>query len=73
MQMIVKFICCSAYDFIDPNTGERVQGVSCKCFDTDNKSIIKVKTDKMVDYEFGDDVLVNVVPNGRYINYQIAE
>lgn len=71
--MIVKFICCSAYNFVDSDTGERVQGISCKCFDVENKEIIKVRTDKMLSYEFGDDVLVNVVPKGKYINYQIAE
>lgn len=73
MQMVVKFICCSAYDFTDRETGERVQGISCKCFDTENKDIIKLKTDKMINAEFGDEIVVDVIPNGRYINYKVAE
>ena len=71
MQMILKFILCSPYDFTDEH-GKRVCGYSCKCFDENSNSIIKVKTDRMLDYHFGDDVLVDVVPNGRYINYHIA-
>lgn len=71
MQMIVKFICCTSYDFVDAD-GKRVVGVSCKCFDENNNCIIKVKTDKMLDYHFGDDVLVDIIPNGRYLNYQVA-
>ena len=72
MQLVVKFICCSEYDFNNPD-GNRVKGVSCKCFDEQSKSIIKVKTDKMLVNKFGDDILVDVVPNGRYINYHVAE
>lgn len=72
MQLIVKFICCSEYDFNDLD-GNRVSGISCKCFDEQSKSIIKVKTDKMLVNKFGDDILVDVVPNGRYINYHVAE
>lgn len=67
MQMHVKFICCYSYDF------EGMKGIACKCFDTDKKKIIKVKTKHLLDYEFGDDVLVNVVPNGNYLEYQISE
>lgn len=72
MQITVKFICCSPYDFKDSD-GNRVSGISCKCFDEESKSIIKVKTDKMLANKFGDDILVDVVPNGRYINYHVAE
>ena len=71
MQITVKFICCSPYDFKDSDDN-RVSGISCKCFDEESKSIIKVKTDKMLDCSFGDDIIVDVVPNGRYIKYQLA-
>lgn len=71
MQMKVKFICCSSYDFVDKD-GKRVTGISCKCFDEKNNSIIKVKSNRLLDNKFGDEIVVNIVPNGRYINYQIA-
>lgn len=72
MQMTVKFICCTSYDFKDGD-GNRVVGISCKCFDEENNAIIKVKTSHLLPNKFGDDVVVNIIPNGRYINYQIAE
>lgn len=71
MQLTAKFINCEPYDFKDSN-GNRVQGISCKCFDVVSNKIIKVKTEKMLPYNFGDDVTVDVVFNGRYVNYQIA-
>lgn len=67
MQMKVRFICCSSYDF-DGN-----KGISCKCFDENKKKIIKVSTNHLLDYDFGDEVIVDVIPNGNYLNYQIAE
>lgn len=72
MQVVFRFICCNEYDFTDDN-GRRIQGVSCKCFDENAKQIVKVKTDKMLDKVFGDEVLVNLVPNGRYLSYVVAE
>lgn len=72
MQKTVRFICCSGYDFKD-KAGNRVVGISCKCFDEETKTIIKVKTNHLLDCEFGEEIVVNIVPNGRYINYQIAE
>lgn len=70
MQTTLKFICCSSYDFNDKD-GNRVQGISCKCFDEHSKKIVKVTTDKELNLDFGDDVTVDVVPNGNYLNYEI--
>lgn len=72
MQINMKFVCCSSYDFVNHETGERVQGISCSCFDESQNKIIKVKTTKMLNYKFGDDVVVNAVPNGKYISYEIV-
>ncbi|MCH5320863.1 MAG: hypothetical protein J1E36_03825 [Eubacterium sp.] len=72
MQKVVRFINCTSYDFVDKD-GKRVTGISCKCFDEDSKSIIKVKTSHLLDKNFGDEVLVNVLFNGRFVNYEIAE
>ena len=71
MQVKFKFICCTDYDFTD-GSGKQVKGISCRCFDPKTEKIVKVKTDKKLDYKFGDEVLVNVVPNGNYVNYEIA-
>ena len=71
MQITLKFICCSSYDFTD-DEGKRVKGVSCKCFDPESKKIVKVKTDTLLDFDFGDDILVNVIPNGNYLTYEVA-
>lgn len=72
MQTTLRFICCSAYNFTDDD-GKKVEGITCKCFDEKSKKIVKVKTNKVVLYDFGDDVLVDVVPNGNYINYEIVD
>ena len=72
MQTTLKFICCSDYDFVNQETGERITGIAFKCFEPNSKKIVKVKTDCLIDGEFGDDVLVNVVINGNYLNYEIA-
>lgn len=70
MQIKLRFICCSPYDFTD-DEGRRVQGISCKCFDERSKKIVKVKTDKYIELDFGDEIDVDVVPNGNYLNYEI--
>lgn len=70
MNIKVRFICCSEYDFMD--NGKRVQGFSCKCYDENSGKIIKVKTDKMVKAEFGTEIPVIAEPNGNYINYRIS-
>lgn len=69
MNMTLKFICCSEYDFEDK--GKRVTGISCKCFDEKAKKIVKVQTDKMIKADFGTDIPVIVEPNGNYLNYRI--
>lgn len=71
MQIKLKFICCTDYDFTG-NDGNQVKGISCRCFDPESRKIVKVKTDKMLDHKFGDDILVNVKPNGNYLNYEVA-
>lgn len=69
MQVTLKFILCSSYDFDDK--GKHMQGFSCRCYDAKANKIVKVKTDKDLPYVFGDDVTVDVVPNGNYLNYEI--
>ena len=71
MEFTMKFINCTPYDFTADN-GMRYSGYSCRCFDTSNKKIVKVKSNKMLNYDFGDDVTVIAVPNGRYLNYEIV-
>lgn len=65
MQVTLKFILCSPYDF------DGKKGFSCRCYDPKANKIVKVKTDKELPYVFGDDVTVDVVPNGNYLNYEI--
>lgn len=72
MNKTVKFICSKSYDFTNEETGERVQGVSCKCFDEEQKQIISVRTKKVLDYNFGDDVEIEIKLNGKYVSYAIA-
>lgn len=71
MQATLKFILCTSYDFINGD-GERVQGIKCQCFEPNSKTIVKVKTDHIIEAEFGDDLNVLVELNGRYINYIAA-
>ncbi|MDE6020475.1 MAG: hypothetical protein K2H01_05740 [Ruminococcus sp.] len=72
MQKVLKYICSSSYDFTDAQ-GKRVVGISCKCYDPESKTIVKVKAKHLVNAEFGDDVTVNVIFAGRYVNYELAE
>ena len=71
MELVMKFINCTPYDFTAEN-GAHYSGYSCRCFDTRSKKIVKVKSDSFIDLEFGDDVTVDCVPNGRYLNYSIV-
>lgn len=65
MEILVKFINCTEWNFDDR------KGISCRCYDPNSNSIIKVKTNVMLSNDFGDDVLVKCFPNGRYLNYEI--
>lgn len=71
MEIKMKFINCTPYDFTSDN-GQHYCGYSCRCFDTSSKKVVKVKSDKLINMSFGDDVTVLAVPNGRYLNYEIA-
>lgn len=71
MQLKVRFICCRPYNFVD-DAGNQVHGVSCSCFDEASNKIIKVKVDRVLDYVFGDEIMVNVVFNGNYVRYEAA-
>ncbi|MCD7723058.1 MAG: hypothetical protein LUH82_03790 [Clostridiales bacterium] len=62
------FINCSRYDFTD-SIGKQIAGVTCKCFDRATSKIVKVKTDKVIDLPFGAELVVDVVPNGNYLDY----
>ncbi len=70
MEMMMKFINCTPYDFTAEN-GTRYSGFACRCFDTSTGKIVKCKAEHSVDYKFGQDVKVKALPNGRYINYVI--
>lgn len=68
-----KFINASSYDFTD-GQGRRIVGTTANCFDTNSKSLIKVKVRNATAIEgkkFADDIRVNAIPNGRYINYEV--
>ncbi len=69
MKYVLKFICCSEYDFTDDN-GKQVKGITCKCFDVETGKIVKVKTDALIPAEFGEDLEVTVKPNGNYLSYE---
>lgn len=69
MKYILKFICCSSYDFTDAN-GKRVTGITCKCFDEETGKIVKVKTAGLIPLIFGEDIEVVVKPNGNYLSYE---
>lgn len=71
MEIIMKFINCTSYDFKAEN-GTRYVGFTCRCFDPATEAIVKCKADHLLDYQFGDDVTVNAVPNGRYLNYHVS-
>ena len=71
MPYILKFICCSEYDF-DGADGKRVKGISCKCFDEESGKIVKVKTDVVIPAKFGDEIEVKVKPNGNYLDYEFV-
>ncbi|MCH5315276.1 MAG: hypothetical protein J1E81_05130 [Eubacterium sp.] len=70
-QRELKFIFSKPYNFTD--NGKRVTGITCQCYDPVDKSIVKVKTNHLVDADLGDDILVDVEIKGRYVNYKIAE
>ena len=69
----LKFIENHSYDFTNKKTGERVQGITCNAYDPDGKKIVKVKVKHLLDKQFGDDLTVNVILNGRYVDYEVAE
>ena len=70
MQIKFKFINCYEYDFTDKESGERRQGVTCNCYAPDTKKIVKVKTDRLVNKQFGEEITCNVIFNGRYVIYE---
>lgn len=72
MEMVYKFINCNSYDFVDKGGVRRV-GVSCNVYDPDTKKILKCKAKHLINLQFGDDITVNVIPNGRFINYEVVE
>lgn len=71
MEMIMKFINCNSYDFTADN-GMHYSGYTCHCYDPSSKKIIKCKSNKMIDSEFGEEIEVLCTPNGRYLNYSVV-
>lgn len=67
-----KFINCEEYDFKGDN-GERLQGFSCKIYDVGTKKIIKAKSDKFIDKEFGDPIKIGATLKGNYIKFYVEE
>lgn len=73
MEIAVKFITKTKYDFEDKN-GQRVAGTTAYCFEPKTQKIIKVKVkheNVIANKEFGADMTVFAIPNGRYLNYEI--
>lgn len=73
MQMACKFICAKSYDFTDKD-GKRVAGTTAYCYDAHNKVILKAKVVNAAVIEglqFGDDIDVDCIPNGRYLKYEV--
>lgn len=74
MEIAVKFVTIRQYDFISKTDGQRVVGKKAICYEPKTKKVIevKIKHENVVrDKEFGDDITVLAVPNGRYINYEV--
>ena len=73
MKLNVKFINAKPYDFTD-GQGKRFVGCNIFVFDSHSNSIIKVKVVNASAIEgkkFGDDIVINCIPNGRYLNYEV--
>lgn len=62
------FINCSYYNFKDDN-GKTLSGYTCKSYDPETKQILKVKTDKQLNLEFGEVLTVNVSFYGNRVTY----
>lgn len=70
MEFTVKFICEKSYDF--KQDGKHYAGVTVHAFDPRSNSILKCKANQFTGLNFGDDLTVYAIPNGRYINYEVA-
>lgn len=73
MEVAVKFITSKKYDFTD-DRGQRVAGITAYCFEPKTQQLIKVKVrheNVIRDKNFGDDMTVLAIPNGRYLNYEV--
>lgn len=70
MELTIKFICEKAYDFTEKGT--RYVGVTVHAYDPKSDSILKCKATGLTGLKFGDDLKVHAIPNGRYINYEVA-
>ncbi len=68
MTMDLLFINCSYYNFVDDN-GKKLSGYSVKAYDPNTKQILKVKSDKDIDMNFGDVITVNVSISGNRVKY----
>lgn len=71
MNVLMYFIENHSYDFTNRETGERIQGIKCQCFDPESKQIVSVRTDKLLDLDFGDEIEIKCKPNGKYLNYVV--
>ena len=73
MKLNVKFINARPYDFTD-NNGKRIVGCNIFVYDFQSKEILKVKVVNPASIEgkkFGDDITINCIPHGRYLNYEV--
>ena len=66
MEMMLKFVNCYKYNF------EGKSGITCNCFDPSTKKLVKVKTDHLIEEEFGNDIKVICIPSGKYSSYHVA-
>lgn len=70
MKVKLGFIFSREYDFVDPNTNKRMQGISCRCFEFNSGKIVKVSTDVEIPAKFGEILEVNGVIDGDKIKYE---
>ena len=70
MKVKLGFIFSREYDFTDPNTNKRMQGVSCRCFEFNSGKIVKVSTDVEIPAKFGEILEVDVKLDGDKVKYE---
>ena len=71
MQIKVKFITRSDFYSFDKD-GKHYEGYTVHAYDAKADKLIKCHSDKEINAQFGDEILVRCVPNGDRIKYEVA-